>query len=113
MAGTRVYYYENTITVAVYALKSGAWTFVGRYSVDARLAPTTAGGVKSFPWNFSANVQLGSGVQAIGITYETALLGTATLETFSHVIWQAPASAQTTRSATPNGERTTVTVRPV
>lgn len=106
------YYYDNNITVGIWAKKSGVWTLMQDYVLAISNGPYTTGGPRTFTFSGDASFQLGSSVQAFGLTIEGVTLGTATLTGFTHAKWQAQ-SASGTRTATPNSELSIITVRPV
>jgi L-asparaginase II len=105
------YIFEGTINVAIWALKAGAWQVVGNDSVSVFQRSGT-GGTQSFSFVSSATVQFGSGVQAFGLSIASHTVTSAAITAFSQVRWQAQGSSVAPSSATPNGQKGSVTVRP-
>jgi hypothetical protein len=101
--------------IEVWAKKSGTWLKITslyvQSQVDAKDYPngvlTTTGGV----WSLDETIQLGDDVDQVGLRHATPATYSY-VGTFSNLIWTAPGSASSVRSATPNGEATRVTVRP-
>jgi hypothetical protein len=99
-------------TFNVYVRKAGAWTQIGQvtgvfYGSKTNNAASAAYGKTSF-----SNIQLGTGIEAFGITLASVDGGTVSSYRLDSVSWTASGAPSGVRSALPNGARTTVTVRP-
>ena len=114
--------FNGTVTVNVYALKSGVWTSVGTQVFEH--FRTYSGFHDSPAWiqigpsvvTQTRTVNLGSGVQAIGVEYagQTGAVGPYAAGTgeMDTAAWQGAATASSTRTATPSGALTRFTVIP-
>lgn len=107
------YTYGGTVSVAIWAKRSAGWQKVSDDYVFVDGGSYASGGSRTFPWSISNRVyQLGSGVLAVGVTVEFTSGVSATLTDFTKLAWQAQGTAASVRSATPNGQKTTVTISP-
>lgn len=112
MAGIDTYSASGSVTVGIWAKRTAGWQKVMN-KTHLVGGPVNAAGQYTWPFSVSDfSVQLGSDVKAVGLTIETFSGDSAALTSFSKLAWQASGSASGTRSATPNGEKTTVTVSP-
>lgn len=105
--------YEGSVTVGVWAKKGGVWQKIAQdyvYVYGGDGYPT--GGAKPFSWSWDNTYQMGSGVQAVGLTIDSYSGSAAAITAFSHTLFQAQGAAGGDRSATPGGQKSTVTVRP-
>lgn len=111
---------SGTVYMSVYALKSGVWTLV---ATEAFYHTLYFSGYANSGWNpYSSGytetraVQLGSGVQKIGVTYSSYDGGSGPYKggagSASNAAWTAPGAPSGTRTATPNGRLTRFTVTP-
>lgn len=110
------YSYAYT-TVYVYAYKNGVWTQIGLRTLESVVDPyqyssgqmhTGSGG-----WYLDETMQLGSGVTHVAVVRTGADNGLAgQVSTVGPVDWQSQGSGSGVRTATPNGQKTRVTVRP-
>lgn len=109
------YSYAYT-TIQIYAYKGG-WQLIAERTVQSVVDPyqypsgqmhTTSG-----PWDFQETMQLGSGVTHVGIVRVGSDNGqTGYVGTTGPVSWQSQGSGSGVRTATPNGRKTRITVRP-
>lgn len=107
------YYYDAYVTYGIWAKKNGTWTKVQSYTRAETLGSYGNGGPRTFNLSVADNFQLGSGVQAFGITIDAVASGSASLISFSKAAWQSQGSAGGSSSATPNNQTSNVTVRPI
>jgi hypothetical protein len=105
------YAYEATIQVGIWVMKGGAWQRVAIEPVYVFFADTTAG-TRTYGWNLDGTYQLGSGVQRFGLSIEGTTGTAAAITSFTNAMWQAQGSTGGQSSATPSGQKSTVTVRP-
>ena len=111
---TGTYSLFSSAEVGIYAKKSGVWTRVTTRTVSVA-GTYTDGSPKTLTWYIDEPVQLGSGVQAFGASIETVngySNTSAIVNKLALVSWQAIGSSGGVTSATPDGQTTTVTVRP-
>jgi hypothetical protein len=113
MAVSRTYIYDTTVTFSIWAKKNGTWTKVQTYTRSQNLGSSGTGGSKTFAMSVADTFQLGSGVQAFGVTIDSVVSGTAALTSFPTASWQAQGTSGGSSSATPNNQTSNVTVRPV
>ena len=105
-----------TGVVQVWAKKGGVWSLVANLYpssvVDRRGhtngMPFTASG----SWSIDETVTLGDAVQEVGLRHEANGDGYSYVSAFYNLIWTAPGTASGVRSATPDGQKTRITVRP-
>lgn len=115
---TQVTDYEGSGTIRVWALKNGAWVVVALipynwYELFGN--PSNQDNNQQASWSTYDTIQMGSGVQgiAVGLPSPTESIGrNAALSSFGPTDWQAQGSGSGVRSATPNGQKTRVSVRP-
>ncbi len=99
------------VYVGIWAKKSGVWQLVSTDYVYVKGGTGEATTYSSFSVNKS--FQLGSGIEAFGLTIEGVEGGfNPGLSDFVSVAWTAPGAASSTRTATPSGRSGKVTVRP-
>lgn len=100
-----------TTTIAVWAY-NGVWNLVTHVYADS-WAPLNSNGVVNRPWSFTETIQMPSNVSHINISHYDSTNGrTGGVNSLGPVNWQAQGSGSSQRSATPNGQKTKVTVRP-
>ena len=115
---TEVTDYEGGGLLRVWARKGGAWVQVGNVSYswsDLQGNPSSSDITASAGWSIYEVMQLGSGVTgvAVGVPQPQEMpRRTAYAIGCGPIQWQAQGSASGVRSATPNGQKTRVTVRP-
>jgi hypothetical protein len=104
------YYITGSVTLGIWAKKAGAWAKVAERRIEIY---QEVGGAGNQAVNFDVNydVDMGTAVQAFGVTVEAYEGVGATLTDFVSAVWTGTA-ASGERSATPNGQFSTVTVRP-
>lgn len=104
------YYIDGSVTLGIWALKSGVWQKVTTVDVPFY---QQVGGYGQYTVNFDEtfSLNLGPGVQAFGVTVDSHTGTAASLTDFVSATWTGT-SASGERSATPGGEQSTVTVRP-
>lgn len=107
------YYYDAYVTYGIWAKKNGTWTKVQSYTRAETLGSYGNGGQRTFNLSVNDTFQLGSGVQAFGITIDAVQSGSATLTSFPTAAWQSQGTSGGSSSATPNSQTSNVTVRPV
>jgi hypothetical protein len=99
------------VNIGIWAKKSGAWQQITTDTLYIEGGTNGANTYKTF--DQIATYQLGSGVEAFGITISVNWGGySPALSDFVHVKWTAPGTPSSTRTATPNGRTSKVTVRP-
>lgn len=101
----------GSIEIRIFAMKAGVWTYMtSQYlSAQGNLGEPTTGWDLAGQWS----VQLGSGIERVGIALGS-FSGTASIGFIRvwEVSWQSPGSTAASRSATPQGQLSTITVRP-
>ncbi|MDO1559832.1 hypothetical protein Q0812_10380 [Brevundimonas sp. 2R-24] len=110
--------YSGSVTFSVWVKVGGVWSQVG--TITAQIDGLTfgtgnMGSTVSATENFtvSETMTLPSNIQAFGVSYASRSGGSsASLTDFNSVAWTSPGSGSGTRTATPSGQTTTVTVRP-
>lgn len=112
--------YDNedyqTTTIQVFARKGGVWTFVTNIFAESMADPDFYPvGIRTVneSWSIYSTVTVGAGATAIAVVRLGASNGLAgSVQNFSKMEWQAQGAGSGTRTATPNGEKTRITVRP-
>lgn len=100
------------VTFGVWVRRAGAWQKVTQVSGSFYGMYNNANN-QTYYANFDGSVQLGTGIEAFGVTVDSVDGGNApTSIDFTRVQWTAQGAAAGTRTALPNGSTTTVTVRP-
>lgn len=99
------------VNVGIWVKKAGAWSKATTVQVAAEgdgFGPPSA-----VAWSVTGTFQLGTGVQAFGVTVESVEYdtNTASVTDLQSVSWTAT-SVSGTRTATPSGQISKVTVRP-
>lgn len=89
----------------------GGWVKTGSDYVGVSQSFGTAGS-KTMNWTYSNAVQFQAGLTSFGVNVELYDGQSATLSEFNRVYWTAQGSGSGVRSATPNGQKSTITVRP-
>jgi hypothetical protein len=98
--------------VGLWARVSGTWTKVGTAYVQGYNNSFASAGTYAVPYTLYQNVTVTGPVDAFRVTCDSLDSGLSmNLTSFDYVKWQSM-SASGTRSATPNGEQVTATVRP-
>lgn len=111
----------GTVWMNVYALKAGSWVLASQEAFYH--SASFQGGFIVAGWNSygssyteTRGVQLGSGVQAVGISYAYTDGGSGPYAggggSASNVAWTAPGTASSTRPALAAGAKTTFTILP-
>lgn len=100
------YVAEGSGTLGLWARSNGAWVKVGTTSFYA-YQNYASGGMKTLSWYTTASVSAPGGIDAFKVTIDDY----GSITAFNSVSWVTQASSGT-RSATPNGEKITATVRP-
>lgn len=72
----------------------------------------SSGGNKTMYWTYSNAVTFGAGLTSFAVNVELVDGNSAVLSEFNRVYWTAQGSGGGVRSATPNGEKSLITVRP-
>lgn len=107
------YEYSGSVEISIWAYRSAGWQQVTTEWVFVDGGTYSDGGLKSFSWSIANRVlQLGSDVQRVGVSVASFNAYNATVDSFTLLSWQAQGSSGGVRSATPNGEKTTVIVSP-
>lgn len=102
---------EAQLTYAVYGLINGGWSFLGRQSVYLYGSGYTSSGSKTLYQNDSITVSYGGNVDAFRVVLESVDSGTGGSITGANANWTSQTNSGS-RSATPNGEKITATMRP-
>jgi hypothetical protein len=98
--------------IGLWARVSGTWTKVGTAYVSGYDNSFSSAGVKTVPYYLLQNVTVTGPIDAFRVTVDSLDYGLSiNLTSFDYVRWQSMSSTGT-RSATPNGEQITATVRP-
>lgn len=108
-------YFGGSITIGIWAKKAGVWQKITQDEVYVSSSQNQTVGtsqIQTFNWNCDNTYQMGTGVQALGITIDAFTGNAAALAAFSDAIFQTQATASSDRSATPAGQKSTVTVNP-
>lgn len=101
------YWVDAYVTLGIWAKKGGNWSKIT--NVDVYVSGQVSGaGYQSLYYNQTFAVDLGPGVQAFGVTVEG---GDGTLADFVAAQWTSQ-QASGERSATPNGQQSTIQVVP-
>ena len=104
-------------TLKIWAFKSGAWVHIKDAWVETVVDPYgyPSGGLRTEDayLSYSETIQLGSGVTHIAVTFAGSDSGQpGAITGIGPINWQSQGSGSGVRSATPNGQKTSVTVRP-
>lgn len=99
-----------TVTVAVYGLIGGAWTFLGRNACWMNQWSST-GGQKQLSGNYQFSVSSSANITDFRVLVESVDADSGGITNAPTASWTAQTSSGS-RSATPNGEAVTATVRP-
>lgn len=105
------YYYNGIVTLGIWAKKSGVWSKATEAQVEVT-ETHSAGGSRTIAFDRSFRVNLGSAVQAIGVTVESSNGVSATVDDIREVSWTAQPTGGGVRTASPNGEKCQVKVSP-
>jgi len=105
------YYISGTVTLGIWSKKSAVWTQITEKVVTIYARYATAGS-KTYNWDVTYDIDLGTGVQAFGVTVNATTGSGAALSDFVSAAWAAIA-ASGERSATPSGQLSSVIVRPI
>lgn len=104
------YYLVGDVTVGLYAKKAGAWVKSGEATIYVN-ETVGGGGIQTVAFGGVADVNMGPGVEAFGVAIERVNGTSAEMTDLTSVSWTAIASSGE-RSATPNGQLSTVVVSP-
>lgn len=105
------YYITGSVTLGIWAKKAGAWAKITQHVIEVYQGVAGAGSY-TINWDVTYDDDLGPAVQAFGVTVD-AYEGTgAALTDFVSAAWTGTA-ASGERSATPSGQFSTATVRPI
>jgi hypothetical protein len=105
--------YNDTIELDVFKRVGGVWSQVG--SVSLNMYGTVYGGYGQPTISGTESFNMGAGVTQIGVRVGSGgyITGSqAFIDSIDSVKWTQAGSASGTRSATPSGQTTTMTVRP-
>lgn len=113
MALSGYYDFVGSVTIGIWAKRTAGWQKVATEFVEVDGGTYTSPALRTFNW-FRDNVtyQLGTNVLAVGLTVDGVNANSAAITTFNKLAWQAQGTASSIRSATPNGQKSTVTVKP-
>lgn len=89
----------------------GGWVKTGSDYVGGYGSYGTSG-VKTLPWTYQNSVTFAAGITSFGVSVEVVDGTAAGVSEFNRVYWTSQGSGGGLRSATPNGEKSTITVRP-
>ncbi len=106
-----------TTHVGVYALKAGVWQLVSTLYAESMVDPDNTFGdhpvTVTQAWTVSQTVQVGTGAtQIAAVVAGSSNTLPASLTSFGQITWTSQGAGSGTRSATPAGEKTRITVRP-
>lgn len=105
------YYAEASGSLGAWARINGTWTKIGSMPFYANGAYGN-GGLKTMSWYASGTLTSGGYIDAFRVTIDSVDSGqNCNIGTFHGVTWVTQ-STSSVRSATPNGEKITATVRP-
>lgn len=104
------YYVTGSVTLGIWAKKAGAWAKLAERRIEI-YQQVGGSGNQAINFDVTYDVDLGTAVQAVGVTVEAYEGVGAALTDFVSMTWTGTA-ATGERSATPNGQFSTVTVRP-
>lgn len=90
---------------------NGGWAKTGSDYVSAYGSYGNSG-LKSMGWTYNNGVTFAAGLTSFGVSVEVTDGDSAGISEFNRVYWTAQGSGGGVRSATPNGEKSTITVRP-
>jgi hypothetical protein len=105
------YQVSGNLVVGIWAKKGGVWAKIMNRNVTLYQNAYSDAGPHTLNWTLSGDFDLGTGVQAVGLTVESHDGVSADVLDFVSLAWQGVATSGT-RSATPNNEKSTVTVSP-
>ena len=105
------YEFNQSVTLGVWVRRSGAWQKAAQV-VAYSYNPNTTQGQKTMGWTFNQSIQLGTGIEAFGISLDSTDGTSATLDDINSISWTAGGAPSGERTALPNGATTTITVRP-
>ena len=102
--------YYGTVTLGIWAKKAGAWQKQKQVTASVN-ASYSSGGARTLAFDRTFEVDLGPGVEAFGVTVDATDGDASAITDFVSATWSATATSSE-RSATPNGEKTTIVVIP-
>lgn len=112
MAAPRGYWeFNHNVTLGIWVRKSGAWTKVTQVYASAYQSGGS-GGTRTVGYSYSGTIQLGTGIEAFGVTVDSTSGSSASVDDLAQVNWTAQGSSGGTSSALYSGSTTTITVRP-
>jgi len=111
----RSYYAESSADIGIYAKKNGVWTKMTTKTVYCSGFASSTARV-TMNWTVDGeSFQLGTGVQAVGLTVD-GVFGyanpVAVIQRFYEMSYYVTPTSGGVVSATPDGQKTTVTIRP-
>lgn len=109
LPGWGTYMVSGQVEVGIWRRVSGSWALVATESVYVQ-EEVASGGQHTVGWVLQNNYALGSGVEAIGATIQSSDSSAAV--TGLSARWSVTATSGE-RSATPSGQLSTITVRPI
>lgn len=101
---------NGTVLVGIWAKKGGVWSLITTSTISIYQSFSTSG-AKTIDWTLAKDFDLGTAVQAVGVTIESQTGTSAALTDFVSLSWQSKTTSGT-RTATPGGELSVATVRP-
>lgn len=104
------WYVNGNLSVGIWAKKSGAWQKITNRIVFVYQS-VPGSGLRTVNWFLNDIFDLGTGVQAFGVTIESYSGNAAAVTDLASVSWTAQ-SASGERSATPSDQSTTAVVSP-
>jgi len=104
------YEFSASVTLGIWVRRSGAWQKVTQ--VYAYAYSSGQSGTVTAYWYFNQSLNLGTGIEAFGVTLDATDGTSAVVNSISSIQWTAQGSSGGASSALPGGLKTTVTVRP-
>lgn len=102
--------FNASISLGLWVKRSGVWTRVDGATASAYQYGVA--GSQTASWYYTGTHQLGTGIEAFGVTMDGTDQQSAVVSDISEVRWNGTGAGSGTRTALPSGSSTTVTVRP-
>lgn len=110
--------YMGTVTVKVFARKSGVWSQVGTMAAVMEMMSSGGGPLWysfSQAYNVAETFQMGDGVEAFGVSYGSVsgiCNSTSTVADLNSATWTTPGTSSGTRTALASGAKASVKIMP-
>lgn len=102
--------FSGNATIGLWVRRGGVWARVGQ--ADASAFQYGVQGYNTVGWYYAGTHQLGTGIEAFGITMDGTDQQACVVDDLQEVTWNGSGGGGGQRTALPNGSTTTVTVRP-